>query len=57
MGYLLGYPSELMNDTLLSDHYTNVSMKSDEYFKNVMQLRRWSTDYSFGQLRKPHIKV
>ncbi|XP_022689226.1 membrane metallo-endopeptidase-like 1 isoform X3 [Varroa jacobsoni] len=52
----IGYPSELMNDTLLSDHYTNVSMKSDEYFKNVMQLRRWSTDYSFGQLRKPHIK-
>ncbi|XP_003739567.2 neprilysin-2 [Galendromus occidentalis] len=52
----IGYPSELLNDTLLVEHYENVTMAPDGYFSNVMHLRKWSTDYSFGQLRKPHIK-
>ncbi|OQR66184.1 membrane metallo-endopeptidase 1-like [Tropilaelaps mercedesae] len=52
----IGYPAELMNDTLITDHYKNITMKPDEYFINVMKLKKWSTDYLLGQLRKPNIK-
>ncbi|XP_077508957.1 neprilysin-2-like isoform X3 [Amblyomma americanum] len=52
----IGYPDELLNDALVEEHYAKVHLKPDDYFENIMRLRKWSTDYAFGQLRKPHIK-
>ncbi|KAG0411557.1 hypothetical protein HPB47_011287, partial [Ixodes persulcatus] len=52
----IGYPEELLNDALVEEHYRNVTLQPDAYFENIMRLRKWSTDYAFGQLRKPHIK-
>lgn len=52
----IGYPDELLNDTLVEEHYAKVALRPDTYFENIMRLRKWSTDYAFGQLRKPHIK-
>ncbi|KAK8787379.1 hypothetical protein V5799_022845 [Amblyomma americanum] len=52
----IGYPDELLNDALVEEHYAKVQLKPDDYFENIMRLRKWSTDYAFGQLRKPHIK-
>lgn len=52
----IGYPDELLNDTLVEEHYAKVVLRPDTYFENIMRLRKWSTDYAFGQLRKPHIK-
>lgn len=52
----IGYPDELLNDTLVEEHYAKVVLQPDTYFENIMRLRKWSTDYAFGQLRKPHIK-
>ncbi|XP_040061858.1 neprilysin-2 isoform X2 [Ixodes scapularis] len=52
----IGYPEELLRDALVEEHYRNVTLRPDAYFENIMRLRKWSTDYAFGQLRKPHIK-
>ncbi|XP_064459407.1 neprilysin-2-like isoform X2 [Ornithodoros turicata] len=52
----IGYPEELLKDENVAKHYENVTLKPNEYFDNIMRLRKWSTDYAFGQLRKPHIK-
>ncbi|CAN7975082.1 unnamed protein product, partial [Ixodes persulcatus] len=52
----IGYPEELLKDVLVEEHYSKVTLKPDAYFENVMRLRKWSTDYALGQLRKPHIK-
>ncbi|KAM7312472.1 neprilysin-2-like [Ixodes scapularis] len=52
----IGYPEELLKDALVEEHYKNVALQPDTYFENVMRLRKWSTDYAYGYLRKPHIK-
>ncbi|XP_035227775.1 neprilysin-2-like [Stegodyphus dumicola] len=52
----IGYPKELLNDTYVSDLYTNLTLSNESYFENIMKVRRWSTDYSFSRLRKPNIK-
>ncbi|OQR66182.1 membrane metallo-endopeptidase 1-like, partial [Tropilaelaps mercedesae] len=52
----IGYPTELLNDALLTNYYKNITLKHDEYFMNVLQLLKFSTDHLFRQLRKPNIK-
>lgn len=53
----IGYPDELLNDTLIEELYKGLHFDRRDYFKNILQLRRWSIDYSFNQLRKPNLKV
>ncbi|GFT19377.1 neprilysin-2 [Nephila pilipes] len=52
----IGYPHELLNDTLVLELYENLTITNGSYFDNIMSLRRWSTDYAFSQLRKPNIR-
>lgn len=53
----IGYPDELLNDTLIEDLYSGLELKRGQYFENILHLRKWSTDYSFRQLRKANLKV
>lgn len=53
----IGYPDELMNDALIEKLYSGLELKRADYFNNVLALRKWSTDYSFNQLREPNLKV
>lgn len=53
----IGYPDELLNDTLIEELYSGLDLKRAQYFENILHLRKWSTDYSFRQLRKPNLKV
>lgn len=41
---------------MVADLYKNLELEPDSYFTNVQNLRKWSTDYAFGQLRKPNLK-
>ncbi|XP_022251669.1 membrane metallo-endopeptidase-like 1 [Limulus polyphemus] len=52
----IGYPDELLNVDKVADIYENLTLTSNDYFQNVQNLRVWSTDYAFGQLRKPNKK-
>lgn len=53
----IGYPDELLNDTLVEDLYSGLEFDKKRYFNNILHLRKWSVDYSFNQLRKPNLKV
>lgn len=52
----IGYPKELLNNTAVMNLYENLTISNDNYFQNIMRLRKWSTDYAFSQLRKPNIR-
>lgn len=53
----IGYPDELLNDTLIEHLYAGLELQRARYFDNILHLRKWSTDYSFRQLRKVNLKV
>lgn len=50
----IGYPDELLNNQLVEELYSGVKMSRTNFYQNVRNLRIWSTDYAFGQLRKPN---
>ena len=50
----IGYPDELLQDELVEELYSGVKMARTNFYQNVRNLRVWSTDYAFGQLRKPN---
>ncbi|XP_076365013.1 neprilysin-2-like isoform X2 [Tachypleus tridentatus] len=52
----IGYPDELLEVDKVAEIYENLTLTSDDYFQNIQNLRVWSTDYAFGQLRKPNKK-
>jgi len=52
----IGYPDQLLNDSMVADLYMNLQLIPDNYFQNIQNLRKWSTDYAFDQLRKPNLK-
>ncbi|XP_035213625.1 neprilysin-2-like [Stegodyphus dumicola] len=51
-----GYKAELLNDTYLSDMYSDFHITYRTYFDNMREIRLWKTNYSFLQLRKRNIK-
>lgn len=52
----IGYPNELLNNTEIENFYIGLQFSRDDYFNNVQTLRKWSTDYAFGLLRKANKK-
>lgn len=52
----IGYPDELLDDELVEDLYSGVKMSRTNFYQNIRNLRIWSTDYAFNQLRKPNIR-
>lgn len=50
----IGYPDELLRDELVEELYSGLQMSRSNYYHNLRQLRIWSTNYAFSQLRKPN---
>lgn len=50
----IGYPDELLKDELVEELYEGVRMSRTNFYQNVRNLRIWSTDYAFSQLRRPN---
>lgn len=50
----IGYPDELLQDELVEELYSGLTMARTNYYQNTRNLRIWSTNYAFGQLRKPN---
>ncbi|XP_035217684.1 neprilysin-2-like [Stegodyphus dumicola] len=55
--YSIGYQKELLNETLLSQLYTNLTLDGESYLNKTLQLRKWKTDYSFSQLRRNDVEI
>lgn len=50
----IGYPDELLQDELIEQFFSGLQMSRTNFYQNVRDLRIWSTNYAFGQLRKPN---
>ncbi|XP_035228810.1 neprilysin-1-like, partial [Stegodyphus dumicola] len=50
----VGYPKELMNDSIVSEYYKNLTIGNESYFDNMRNVNRWVTDEAFSRLRKPN---
>ncbi|CAG0923779.1 unnamed protein product, partial [Notodromas monacha] len=48
----IAYPSELLEDKKLVDLYDGLNMKEEFYYKNMLDLTVFGTDYSFKRLRE-----
>ncbi|KAG9509324.1 Neprilysin-2 [Fragariocoptes setiger] len=53
----IGYPDELLNDTMIEQLYTGLTLSRDAYFDNILRVRKWSTDFSYNELNQPNKKV
>uniref|UniRef100_T1IPL6 Peptidase M13 N-terminal domain-containing protein n=1 Tax=Strigamia maritima TaxID=126957 RepID=T1IPL6_STRMM len=49
----VAYPDELLNNRLLDGLYQNITITSDDHFANLMSIRRYAANFSYGLLRKP----
>lgn len=49
----IGYPDELGDETKIEEYYKKLDAEPDNLFQNSLRLTKFSTDLSFGKLRKP----
>ncbi|XP_035226354.1 neprilysin-2-like [Stegodyphus dumicola] len=56
MAAYIGYPKELLNDTLLSALYTDLHMSNGSYYDNTMELNRRSHNKETSRLYKANAK-
>ena len=53
----VGYPDELLNDTILNDYYNVASVSHNwTYFKNILNLRKFQTTAMYSNAYKRRIK-
>lgn len=48
----IGYPDQLLNDTLVNQYYQNLTVDKEEYFKNVFGYNKFVTNKSYAKLRE-----
>ena len=53
----IGYPDELLNDTLVEEFYKDLHFGKENYLENMLSVHRWALDYSFSHLFKPSIQT
>ena len=53
MEYYIGYPDELLNDTLIAEYYQELNIADDSYFQNALNSRTFRTNKSYKKLREP----
>lgn len=46
----LGYPDWIMNETAVSEYYTDLKIAEGDYFTNVMEARRWDNHRNYQDL-------
>lgn len=49
----IGYPEELLNDTLLSEYYKDLVINDQEFFETMLNVSKFDIDYKFKNFRKP----
>ena len=54
--YYVGYPDELLNDTLVSEYYEDLNITDEDYFQNTLIVRTFYTNKEYKKLREPFDK-
>lgn len=57
---VIGYPEELLTDSLVEEHYAGLDLASNDSISlldKMMQLRKWKTDKTFSSLGEPYTEV
>lgn len=49
----IAYPDELLDNQKLLEFYEKLDINPEEYYKSLLNLTRFGTDYSFSKLRDP----
>lgn len=52
----IGFPNELLNDTLIEEMYSGLNI-SDNYYTNMQRIKIWSTDSSYDSFKKTLTKI
>ena len=52
MKSIVAYPDELMNDSLIEQFYGDLKISPDQYFQNMLNLKRFSHKNEISQLRE-----
>lgn len=50
----IGFHKKLSNQTELEELYGSLTLKQNEFFKNVLRVNKFNLDYSFRQLHEPN---
>ena len=50
MREIVGYPDELLNNTLIDDYSKNLVISRDNHFQNFLNVHRFLYDYSLSGL-------
>uniref|UniRef100_A0A6G1S6H5 Membrane metallo-endopeptidase-like 1 n=1 Tax=Aceria tosichella TaxID=561515 RepID=A0A6G1S6H5_9ACAR len=52
----VGYPDELLNDTIIEQFYSGLKLERTNYFNNVLHIQKLSFDKLLERLREPNIQ-
>lgn len=47
----IGYPQELLNNTLIEDLYDGIEVTNNTFYQNSINMGKWSIIYSWSKLR------
>lgn len=47
----IGYPPELLNNTLIEDLYDGIEVTNNTFYQNSINMGKWSIKYSWSKLR------
>lgn len=53
MKFQIGYPDELMNDSLIDEYYNDLELQTDSFFHSMLRIRKFLEDRKILKLRKP----
>lgn len=49
----IGYPNELVDDEILKNYYSNLTIEKDEYLKSYLNINRFQVAHVLRKFRKP----
>ncbi|CAM6054377.1 unnamed protein product, partial [Sphagnum tenellum] len=52
MKYFVGYPDEILNKTIVEEHFSGIEITEDDYFGNFIRLVKWNQQFQFSRLNK-----
>ena len=47
----IGYPQEILNNTLIEDLYDGIEVTNNTFYQNSINMGKWSIKYSWSKLR------
>ena len=48
----IGFPKEILNNTLIEDLYDGIEVSNDTFYQNSINMGKWSIKYAWSKLRE-----